>query len=146
MKVLSQLHFSAKLLCSPIPSPYFIEPLIYFTGKLAQERHEEKKKLILSDDDERDKDSQDEEDEEEGEAEKWGRMSHISLLDQHSELKKMAEAKKLSAKEKQLREEEKILRSVQETKALMGVAELAKGRQFVSSSFNVMLIVHLLTY
>uniref|UniRef100_A0A8D8PUB8 RNA helicase n=1 Tax=Cacopsylla melanoneura TaxID=428564 RepID=A0A8D8PUB8_9HEMI len=96
-------------------------------GKLAQERHEEKKKLTLSDDEENNKDS---EDEEEDEGKVWGRLSNISLLDQHSELKKMAEAKKESAKEKQLKEEEKILRSVAETKALMGVAELAKGIQY----------------
>lgn len=39
-------------------------------------------------------------------------------------------AKKESAKEKQLKEEEKILESVAEKKALMGVAELAKGIQY----------------
>ncbi|XP_026683505.1 ATP-dependent RNA helicase abstrakt [Diaphorina citri] len=96
-------------------------------GRLAQERHEEKKKLVLSDDEDNNKDSTDEENDE---SKVWGRMSNISLLDQHSELKKMAEAKKESAKEKQLKEEEKILRSVAETKALMGVAELAKGIQY----------------
>ncbi|EEB15960.1 predicted protein [Pediculus humanus corporis] len=42
----------------------------------------------------------------------------------------MAEAKKESAMEKQLKEEEKILESVAEKKALMGVAELAKGIQY----------------
>ncbi|KAJ8670504.1 hypothetical protein QAD02_001763 [Eretmocerus hayati] len=60
----------------------------------------------------------------------WGRKSNISLLDQHTELKKMAEAKKESAMEKQLKEEEKILESVAENKALMGVAELAKGIEY----------------
>ncbi|KAF7400479.1 hypothetical protein HZH66_005663 [Vespula vulgaris] len=60
----------------------------------------------------------------------WGRKSNISLLDQHTELKKLAEAKKESAMEKQLKEEEKILESVAENKALMGVAELAKGIQY----------------
>lgn len=60
----------------------------------------------------------------------WGRKWNISLLDQHNELKKMAEAKKESAMEKQLKEEEKILESVAEKKALMGVAELAKGIQY----------------
>ncbi|KAK9498381.1 hypothetical protein O3M35_003027 [Rhynocoris fuscipes] len=63
----------------------------------------------------------------------WGRKSNISLLDQHTELKKMAEAKKESAMERQLKEEEKILESVAEKKALMGVAELAKGIQYEES-------------
>ncbi|XP_034939844.1 ATP-dependent RNA helicase abstrakt [Chelonus insularis] len=70
----------------------------------------------------------DEADEDEGQV--WGRKSNISLLDQHTELKKLAEAKKESALEKQLKEEEKILESVAENKALMGVAELAKGIQY----------------
>lgn len=39
-------------------------------------------------------------------------------------------AKKESAMERQLKEEEKILESVAEKKALMGVAELAKGIQY----------------
>ncbi|XP_064630234.1 probable ATP-dependent RNA helicase DDX41 [Lineus longissimus] len=59
-----------------------------------------------------------------------GPYSHISLLDQHSELKKKAEARKETAREKQLKEEEKILESVAEKTALMGVAELAKGIQY----------------
>ncbi|KAI8044795.1 hypothetical protein M5D96_000967 [Drosophila gunungcola] len=63
-------------------------------------------------------------------AETWGRKYNISLLDQHTELKKIAEAKKLSAVEKQLREEEKIMESIAQQKALMGVAELAKGIQY----------------
>jgi len=62
--------------------------------------------------------------------ETWGRKYNISLLDQHTELKKIAEAKKLSAVEKQLREEEKIMESIAQQKALMGVAELAKGIQY----------------
>lgn len=65
-----------------------------------------------------------------GNEEVWGRKFNISLLDQHTELKKIAEAKKVSAVEKQLKEEEKILESVAEKKALMGVAELAKGIQY----------------
>lgn len=72
-------------------------------------------------------------DEESGKADQeeiWGRKFNISLLDQHTELKKIAEAKKISAVEKQLREEEKILESVAEKTALMGVAELAKGIQY----------------
>lgn len=39
-------------------------------------------------------------------------------------------ARKESAMEKQLKEEEKILESVAEKTALMGVAELAKGIQY----------------
>lgn len=59
-----------------------------------------------------------------------GRKFNISLLDQHTELKKIAESKKVSAVERQLKEEEKILESVAEKTALMGVAELAKGIQY----------------
>lgn len=72
--------------------------------------------------------NENENDEEDGQV--WGRKSNISLLDQHTELKKLAEAKKESAMEKQLKEEERILESVAESKALMGVAELAKGIQY----------------
>lgn len=39
-------------------------------------------------------------------------------------------ARKETAREKQLKEEEKILESVAEKTALMGVAELAKGIQY----------------
>ncbi|XP_071036543.1 ATP-dependent RNA helicase abstrakt [Parasteatoda tepidariorum] len=60
----------------------------------------------------------------------FGRKYNVSLLDQHNELKKKAEARKESALEKQLKEEEKILESVAEKRALMGVAELAKGIQY----------------
>ncbi|XP_065087670.1 ATP-dependent RNA helicase abstrakt [Ochlerotatus camptorhynchus] len=76
------------------------------------------------------KSSSENEHDEEGAEEAWGRKFNISLLDQHTELKKIAEAKKISAVEKQLKEEEKILESVAEKKALMGVAELAKGIQY----------------
>lgn len=62
-----------------------------------------------------------------GSQEDWGRRFNVSLLDQHTELKRLAEAKKVSAAEKQRREEQKILESVAERTALMGVAELAKG-------------------
>ncbi|CAG2164400.1 unnamed protein product [Oppiella nova] len=58
------------------------------------------------------------------------RKYNISLLDQHNELKKKFEARKESAIEKQLKEEEKILESVAEKKALMAVSELAKGIQY----------------
>lgn len=68
---------------------------------------------------------------EEDEEELWGRKYNISLLDQHTELKKLAEAKKVSAAERQLRKEEEILESVAEKTALMGVSELAKGIQYV---------------
>lgn len=63
-------------------------------------------------------------------AEEEARRKQLSLLDQHSELKKKAEQKKESAKEKLLAEEEKILQSVTEKTALKGVAELAKGIQY----------------
>ncbi|CAF99136.1 unnamed protein product, partial [Tetraodon nigroviridis] len=53
--------------------------------------------------------------------------SNVSLLDQHQHLKEKAEARKESAKEKQLKEEEKILESVAEGRALMSVKEMAKG-------------------
>ncbi len=43
----------------------------------------------------------------------------MSLLDQHSKLKQQAEAKKETAKEKQLKEEEKILESVAEKKGIL---------------------------
>ncbi|CAH0389580.1 unnamed protein product [Bemisia tabaci] len=74
--------------------------------------------------------SSSENDEDDEDMQILGRKSNISLLDQHTELKKMAEAKKESAMEKQLKEEEKILESVAERKALMGVAELAKGIEY----------------
>ncbi len=54
----------------------------------------------------------------------------MSLLDQHNELKKRAVALKESEREKQLKEEEHILASVAETKALLSFAELAKGIQY----------------
>lgn len=58
------------------------------------------------------------------------RQAKLSLLDRHSELKKKAETKKENEIEKQLKEEEKILESVAEKKALMAVSELAKGIQY----------------
>ncbi|XP_006816434.1 putative ATP-dependent RNA helicase DDX41 [Saccoglossus kowalevskii] len=56
-----------------------------------------------------------------------GPLANVSLLDQHSELKKKAEVSKETKLDKQLEEEEKILQSIQEQKALMTVKELAKG-------------------
>lgn len=90
---------------------------------------------------ENEKDSDDPDDDE---GQIWGRKSNISLLDQHTELKKLHEAKKESAFERQLKEEEKILESVTENKALMGVAELAKGIQYtepIKTSWRVPRIV-----
>ncbi|CAG0895895.1 unnamed protein product [Darwinula stevensoni] len=54
----------------------------------------------------------------------------VSLLDQHNDLIKLAEAQQESKLEKQLKEEEEILASVARERALMGVAELAKGIQY----------------
>ncbi|XP_053622617.1 ATP-dependent RNA helicase abstrakt [Plodia interpunctella] len=62
--------------------------------------------------------------------EEWGRLNNVSLLEQHSSLKRLAEARALSAAERQAREEQHILESVAQSKALMGVAELAKGIQY----------------
>lgn len=92
-------------------------------GRIAQLREDEKQCLSKSS-------SENEADQEGEEGQVWGRKWNISLLDQHNELKKMAEMKKESAMEKQLKEEEKILEIVAEKKALMGVAELAKGIQY----------------
>ncbi|XP_016130223.1 probable ATP-dependent RNA helicase DDX41 [Sinocyclocheilus grahami] len=75
-------------------------------------------------------------DEEEG----LGPRSNVSLLDQHQHLKEKAEARKESAKEKQLKEEEKILESVAEGRALMSVKEMAKGITYedpIKTSWNV---------
>uniref|UniRef100_A0AAR2JQC3 Probable ATP-dependent RNA helicase DDX41 n=1 Tax=Pygocentrus nattereri TaxID=42514 RepID=A0AAR2JQC3_PYGNA len=52
--------------------------------------------------------------EQKDEDEGLGPRSNVSLLDQHQHLKEKAEARKESAKEKQLKEEEKILESVAE--------------------------------
>lgn len=57
----------------------------------------------------------------------------VSLLLQHSKLKKLAEAKYESEMDKQLQEEERILKSVAENTALMSAAELAKGERRVDS-------------
>ncbi|XP_046572583.1 probable ATP-dependent RNA helicase DDX41 [Haliotis rubra] len=82
---------------------------------------------ILRAEEEEVKSSTNDEEEEDQEGDSLGPKSHLSLLDQHSELKKKAEARKETAREKLLKEEQKILESVAEKKALMGVAELAKG-------------------
>ncbi|XP_052228964.1 probable ATP-dependent RNA helicase DDX41 isoform X1 [Dreissena polymorpha] len=67
---------------------------------------------------------------EEDEGVNLGPKSKFSLLDQHSDLKRKAEARKETAREKILKEEEKILESVAEKKALMAVSELAKGIEY----------------
>lgn len=59
------------------------------------------------------------------------KSKETSLLLQHSKLKKLAEAKQESEKEKRMKEEEKLLQSVKEHTALMGASELAKGVQYV---------------
>uniref|UniRef100_A0A8C3A3I8 Probable ATP-dependent RNA helicase DDX41 n=1 Tax=Cyclopterus lumpus TaxID=8103 RepID=A0A8C3A3I8_CYCLU len=74
-------------------------------------------------DDEQKDSGEEQRDEDEG----LGPRSNVSLLDQHQHLKEKAEARKESAKEKQLKEEEKILESVAEGRALMSVKEMAKG-------------------
>ena len=56
---------------------------------------------------------------------------HLSLLDQHNELKKKAEQLKESDREKQLKEEQKILESVAQAKALMSIQEIARGIQYL---------------
>lgn len=96
--------------------------------------------------------------EEGDEQQSFGTRSKVSLLDQHSELKKKAEgrmcliivvikalcrsvrisnslytAHKVSELEKQKREEESILHNIQETRALMSVGELAKGVIYTES-------------
>lgn len=76
------------------------------------------------------KSSSDNDVEDEGSQEDWGRRYDVSLLDQHDELKRLASARALSAAERQAKEEEHILQSVAQSKALMGVAELAKGIQY----------------
>ena len=60
-----------------------------------------------------------EEEEEEEEELEVGPNAYISLLDQHSELKKKAEARKETAREKLLKEEQKILESVAESKGII---------------------------
>ncbi|CAH1170496.1 unnamed protein product [Phaedon cochleariae] len=90
-------------------------------GRLGQVKESEQNKH---------KSSSENETNEEEEDEIWGRKNNIPLLDQHTELRKLAEAKKVSAVERQLKKEEEILEIVAEKKALMGVSELAKGIQY----------------
>ncbi|KAG7300873.1 hypothetical protein JYU34_015214 [Plutella xylostella] len=76
------------------------------------------------------KSSSDNDPDDDASQEEWGRKYNVSLLEQHGELKRLAEARALSAAERQAREEQHILESVAQNKALMGVAELAKGIQY----------------
>ncbi|XP_037789883.1 ATP-dependent RNA helicase abstrakt-like [Penaeus monodon] len=71
--------------------------------------------------------------EQEEDVQELARKNNISLLDQHTELKKIAEARKESELEKQRREEERLLEAVAEKRALMGVSELARGVQYEDS-------------
>ncbi|PKU37248.1 hypothetical protein llap_12449 [Limosa lapponica baueri] len=82
------------------------------------------RRKVVSEDEQRDSGSEQRGDEDDI---PLGPQSNISLLDQHQHLKEKAEARKESAKEKQLKEEEKILESVAEGRALMSVKEMAKG-------------------
>ena len=78
---------------------------------------------------EKQKDSADKDEEEiqkEKEQEKKA-LEAMSLLDQHHVLKDQNDEVKETDMEKQLREEQKILESVAERKALMAATELAKG-------------------
>jgi len=56
-----------------------------------------------------------------------GVNSGLSLLDQHGTLKKQAEVVKETAKDIQLKEEQRILESVSEARALQSVQDLAQG-------------------
>ncbi len=58
------------------------------------------------------------------------KSKETSLLLQHSQLKKLAEAKQESEMDKMMKEEEKILESVKQQTALMGVNELARGTKY----------------
>ena len=72
--------------------------------------------------------------------ESQGNKSHLSLLDQHNELKKKGQKQQESEREKQLKEEENILASIAESKALLSFNELAKGIQYdepVKTSWKV---------
>lgn len=60
-------------------------------------------------------------------------LTGVSLLDQHSELKRKAERRKETAKDKQLKEEKEILQSIGEKTALMTAKELAKGITYAES-------------
>lgn len=87
-----------------------------------------KHKIIPVTKDESDKDNESENDSNEKSREKDNKeRAPVSLLDQHHELKEQAEQSKETELEKQIREEEKILESIAERKALMAATELAKG-------------------
>lgn len=52
------------------------------------------------------------------------------MLDQHNELKRKATNQKESDRDKQIKEEAKILESLAESRALLSFTELAKGIQY----------------
>ena len=56
--------------------------------------------------------------------------SRVSLLDQHSELKKLAAKTNETKLDLQKEEEQKILKSLEDSRALMSVGELARGVQY----------------
>lgn len=62
-----------------------------------------------------------------------GPRADVSLLDQHTELKQQAARVRETETQKQLREEEQLLESVAERRALMGVGEIAQGIQYSES-------------
>ncbi|GFN75285.1 ATP-dependent RNA helicase ddx41 [Plakobranchus ocellatus] len=102
-----------------------------------EEQKEHTKKLMLSDSEEDEMENKNESDDDDDDdanggvpEQDLGPLAHVSLLDQHNVLKKKAEARKETQREKMLKEEMKILESVAEKTALMGVAELAKGIEY----------------
>ena len=56
--------------------------------------------------------------------------SRVSLLDQHSDLRKLAAKSNETKLDQQKEEEQRILKSLEESRALMSVGELAKGVQY----------------
>ncbi|KAI6646706.1 ATP-dependent RNA helicase DDX41-like [Oopsacas minuta] len=56
--------------------------------------------------------------------------SKLSLLDQHSELKKLAAKSNETKMDLQKEEEQRILKSLEDSRALMSVGELARGVQY----------------
>lgn len=86
-----------------------------------------KHKIIVNTKVDSDKDNESENDVNEKSHVKNKERAPISLLDQHHELKEQAEQTKETDLEKQIKEEQKILESIAERKALMAATELAKG-------------------
>ena len=87
-----------------------------------------KHKKIVKEEEQKNSDKEDiEEKERDNEELKKERATPLSLLDQHHEMKEKADLIKETELEKQLKEEQKILESIAEHKALMAANELAKG-------------------